>query len=244
MKVGVKAGSCWWCGAKASSREHKIKRSDLVRDFGKQFDEPLVRLSKGLESSVQGPGSTLLKFEANLCSNCNSARSQPFDRAYDSFTGYLAANQKHVLASRRIDLRSVYGNDWREATENLLRYLVKHAGCRLTQNDVRIPSSLVAYLDGSALPSDAFALEVEIRGDVAEMVPMGFTGGLGFGDLLVSSFDAARQPTVIESHLDYRWFRFAWAVGEGLGGYGLPFTNAIEHLPVRRVLPPGELQSR
>lgn len=203
-----------------------------------------MRLRAGHESSVQGPGSAILKFEANLCATCNGARSQPFDRAYDRLTNYLAEKQTHVLASRQIDLRSVFGQSWQPQTDNLLRYLVKHAGCRLAQNNIQIPASLVGFLGGAEPPNDALALEVEIRGDVAEMVSMGFTGGLGLGDLFVSSFDPAGLPAVVESNLDYRYFRFAWAVGEGLSGYPLPFKGAIERLPVRRNLPRGELQGQ
>ncbi|MFC5112013.1 hypothetical protein [Kibdelosporangium philippinense] len=29
------AGQCWWCGSVADTREHRYKRSDLIRDFGK-----------------------------------------------------------------------------------------------------------------------------------------------------------------------------------------------------------------
>jgi hypothetical protein len=32
--VELVQGSCWWCGAPADSREHKLKRSDLVREYG------------------------------------------------------------------------------------------------------------------------------------------------------------------------------------------------------------------
>jgi hypothetical protein len=28
-------GACWWCGSPADSREHKLKRSDLVREYGR-----------------------------------------------------------------------------------------------------------------------------------------------------------------------------------------------------------------
>jgi hypothetical protein len=33
--IELKPGRCWWCGAPADSREHKMKRSDIVREYGK-----------------------------------------------------------------------------------------------------------------------------------------------------------------------------------------------------------------
>jgi hypothetical protein len=237
-------GACWWCHTPADSREHKMKKSDLLREFGRPFDEAPVRLREERLETIQGPGSDLVKFEANLCAPCNNTRSQPFDYAYDQFVTYVAAHQRHILASRRIDLRTIFGSDWQAGGENTLRYLVKHIGCRLAQNQVEVPSSLRAFLDGGDAPDHELAVEIEIRGDIAEMSRSGMGGGLGMGDLLVTDFDEDRQATVIESHLDYRWLRLAWGVGEELSGYPLPFGAPLLQLALGRSLPPGELRKQ
>ena len=82
-------GKCSWCGAAATTREHRFKHSDLrrvatgsgVRDLGALFKKsdfyegPLRTLKRGDE----------VQWGVNLCAPCNNARSQPFDMAYDQF---------------------------------------------------------------------------------------------------------------------------------------------------------------
>lgn len=234
--------ACWWCGSPADSREHKLKKSDLVREFGRPFSERPLRVREGREETIQGPGSDLVKFSATLCAPCNNARSQPFDRAYDRFAAYLVERGRHILASRLIDLRAIYGHDWEKESCNLFRYLVKHIGCRLADNDVEVPGSLRCFLDGGPKPDADLALEIEIRSDIAEISRSGLAGGLGLGDVLLTDFDGNGHATVIESHFDYRWLRFAWGVGSELEGYPLPFGGPILRLPVARSLPAGELR--
>ena len=73
--------SCWICGAPADSREHKIKRSDLVREFGDgpyRDDDTLIHFMDGQDPrDLQGPNAKRLKYDPVLCGDCNSARSQP-----------------------------------------------------------------------------------------------------------------------------------------------------------------------
>jgi hypothetical protein len=145
--------NCWWCGAPADSREHKLKKTDLHREFGRPFRETPLRLREERVEVVQGPGSDLVKFTANLCARCNNTRSQAFDHAYDRFVAYVAANERHVVSSRRIDLRAAFGADWRVAAEDILRYLVKHVGCRLAQNEIEVPVALLDFLDGGGRPT-------------------------------------------------------------------------------------------
>jgi hypothetical protein len=54
------SGTCWWCRtAPADSREHKLKRSDLVRQFGRGPYPELVSSREGQLRPVQGPNSKL-----------------------------------------------------------------------------------------------------------------------------------------------------------------------------------------
>src|SRR5450755_1536950 len=105
--VDLVPGTCWWCRAPADSREHKFKRSDLIREHGAA---PYVG---GAELSIVGASGSIrarsnksrpLKFKPNLCQACNNARSQPFDRAYDQFVSWIFAHDREVLYSRSVDL--------------------------------------------------------------------------------------------------------------------------------------------
>lgn len=128
-------GVCWWCeSAPADSREHKLKRTDLVHQLGRgPYKEP-NSARDGRSRNIQGPNSALAKFKATMCERCNNQHSQPFDLAYDQFTGYIHENEKHVLASRSVDLRAVYEGSWQAGRDGLLRFMAKHVGCRLAEN--------------------------------------------------------------------------------------------------------------
>jgi hypothetical protein len=57
----------------------------------------------------------LAKFKATMCGQCNNQCGEPFDLAYDQFTANVHEHARHVLASRSVDLRAIYGRD-REPT--------------------------------------------------------------------------------------------------------------------------------
>jgi hypothetical protein len=181
---------------------------------------------------MQGPNSNLAKFRRSMCARCNNERSQPFDIAYDGFTAYLHDHERHVLASRSVDLRAVYGEDWKAGRDGLLRYMAKHIGCRLAENELEVPISIRGYLQGGPEPRAELALEFEIRADIARATRTDLAdGSMWLGDVYFSEFDEEGRPSVIESHYGYRWLRIAWGVGSGLGGYPWPFRAALQQLP-------------
>jgi hypothetical protein len=236
------SGACWWCGtAPADSREHKLKRSDLVRQFGPGPYRELTSTREGRDRNVQGPNSVLAKFKATMCAKCNNRRSQPFDLAYDQFTAYIHEHERHVLASRSVDLRAVYGRDWEPGRDGLLRYVTKHVGCRLAENSVEVPESIRRYLEGGPEPCSELALEFEIRADIAKMsTTILAEGSMWLGDVHFSELDGDGRALVIESHYGYRWLRVAWGVGSDLEGYPWPFRTPVQPLPHGSTEPRGE----
>ena len=165
----ITSGRCWWCGVGANSREHKFKRADVVREFGKG---PLrahggVVIQTGLRTNrVQGSNSALLKFAATLCQNCNNARSQSFDRAYDRFLDWLSSNEEAVLTEREINLRAIFGETWTDDVKDLGRYYVKHVGCMAAEctqaGSVHLGLDIVDYLEGSSRWPTSLAAEFYI----------------------------------------------------------------------------------
>jgi len=222
-------GTCWWCGNPANSREHRFKRSDLVTQFGTgSYLESggVVRGREGRLQEVQGPNAKAVKFAPSLCEACNTARSQPSDRAYEQFIAYVVASEDAILRSSAIDLRDVYGRDWRGGAIDFTRYIAKHAGCRLAEAGVAVPADLRFFLSGaSALPG--FRVGFEIREDILAMGAG--DQGLWLGDLQYLADDAG-GITWVGSFYGFRWLRIVWE-----HSYDLPAWRAARRrLALRR----------
>ncbi|MEU6745962.1 hypothetical protein ABZ914_07045 [Spirillospora sp. NPDC046719] len=147
-------GLCWWCGARADTREHKFKRTDLTRMWGDSdhlvWGGVIDRLVK-VRSARKSP---TVKFEANLCAQCNNARSQLFDYAYDKYAEYVWSNLNDLWGRQFIDMSTIYGSSWSTDVLNLARYFAKHIGCRMANDGYSVPPSIVAFLDGASKITD------------------------------------------------------------------------------------------
>jgi hypothetical protein len=142
---------CWICGDPSNSREHKIKKSDFVRRYGKvPFREigGMLHFKEGVSQLVQGPGSKILCYEPIICSNCNDNKSQSWDRAYEEFEKWLFENSSSILQRRFILFENVFGTEkYSSACPFLYKYLVKAFGCRLASANFDVPIDLVKLLD-------------------------------------------------------------------------------------------------
>jgi hypothetical protein len=229
----VEEGACWWCCAPADSREHKLKRSDIVREYG---DPPYTgqRTLTYFRSSpsgttkhdFSGPKSPVVKFAPSLCAHCNGARSQPFDRAWDLLGAHLADEEDAILASQALDLEAVYGDGWDEAAMDLARYVAKHMVCRIVQElppPARIDPALIAFLDGGAYPhwlSLDFCLDVGVRDmlRLTRSAPCPDRAAAEAGFLAMSSIFGVIHPETQQwsepqGGLHYRWLAIYWKAG-------------------------------
>ncbi|MGP3634642.1 hypothetical protein ACTU45_14925 [Streptomyces sp. 24-1644] len=147
------AGICWWCGDKANTREHKFKLSDLRR-MSTGSSEPLVWGDDKTLANIRSlRKSDRVKFSPNLCSNCNNARSQKFDYAYEKFSDYVWSRRGSLWRSRFMDMGEIYGDEWQGESLDLARYIVKHAGCRIADDGFAVPNGFGEFLDGGELLS-------------------------------------------------------------------------------------------
>jgi hypothetical protein len=163
-------GRCWWCGVVADSREHKHRKSDLIREFGSgpyRGDSAVVRGFDGALRQVQGPDASEVKFPRVQCARCNNARSQPFDLAYDVLAAFIADHEDSILNARQFRFSDVYGSGWRLGKDNLTKYYMKHLGCRLAEAGVKVERPIMDYLYGKAAELIGLELRYEIRGDIA-----------------------------------------------------------------------------
>ena len=228
-------GVCPWCGGPAGSSEHRHKRTDVVREFGRgpYAGSDAVVIGRGggsagpvREIDVQGPGSKQLTWRDNLCARCNNERSQPYDNAQTRFHEFIAANEATILRTRSFSLSEVYGSRWRDERDNLLRYYVKHVVCRVAAAGVLVTPDLTRYLDGGPSPR-SLEFTAEIRKDI---VAVGACG-LWLGDLWHMADQHTGELTEVTSFTGYRWFRLSWVYDERIGTFAHPFGGEV--VPLR-----------
>ncbi|MCW3767339.1 MULTISPECIES: hypothetical protein [Paenarthrobacter] len=142
-------GTCWWCGAVADSREHKYKRTDLARLQG---DGPNLVWGgdEGRLHNIQSiRKSPAVRFEMDLCRRCNDTRSQPFDRAYDTYSAYIWENADSLWGAPGLDMKAIFGIDWERKQLDLGRYFAKHFASRMVLDGLPVPAGLLEFLNGA-----------------------------------------------------------------------------------------------
>jgi len=147
------SGRCWWCGATANTHEHKYKQTDLRRmwsEDGLLWGGDPDRLHQ--VRSIKKSG--VVRFGQTLCSRCNGARSQPFDRAYDKFAEYAASHGRSLWKQKSLDMEGVFGSSWELDELDLARYYGKHFGCRMVDEGFAPPRGLIEFLDGATSALD------------------------------------------------------------------------------------------
>lgn len=216
---------CWWCGDLATTEEHRIKAATLRRVA--RLDDGTITPSNVFKSSSDYQGSlrslnkgSQVRWRKNLCSNCNSSKSQPFDRAYDAFEAFLVGHFDLISTWERLDWRSIFGSDWQEGAQNLARYFGKQLGCLMATYQLQVPKELIDFLNGAdRCPPTGFRLFINPRAvDAhAKMCDDGFEYGLsGFVGLLDT--DAYQTDGVFSGidygyHIGYLWFIAQWRAG-------------------------------
>jgi hypothetical protein len=171
-------GQCWICGACADSREHRFKRTDLARSASTwdKDDQPFFAGADGVRR-LQGPKSDLVKFDKKLCQACNTARSQPWDHAYEKFSAWAHAQGHNLLTEDHIDFTAVYGATATAASLNLLRYFAKLLGCRIVDSGNPVPAGLqLVFTVGDTRP---FAVSFAANGTSLGGLPIRGGGVLG-----------------------------------------------------------------
>ncbi|MHC3390508.1 hypothetical protein ACLQ2E_13710 [Streptomyces lavendulocolor] len=207
-------GLCWWCGNPADSREHRYKKTDVVRSFGAgPWSDPVVRVrsGSGYEDRIQGPDSNKLKFNKVLCASCNNTKSQPFDRAYETFAHYLHENEDTIIQTGKVRLSDIYGRYWRERRGELAKYLVKNICCRLAKDGIRTPTTVIDYMNGASHKVAHIRLVMNINMAKYELhqhmesAHGSDDGSLWLGDH-ATIFNADGSAIGTYSHFGFDWF--------------------------------------
>lgn len=176
---------CWICQQNpADSREHKFKASDLRRAFGRGpwvgDSRPVHGVANEQLRDVQGPRQESMTFGAVICEACNTATSQPWDRAYDAFFDWVLRNRAAVGRHRTLDFAAIYKEGWEKAQLNLFRYFTKHLGCNIARTEAPVPDDLREVLHRAPFRT---ALRVTFHVQEDLLAAPGLDDGLFLGGL-------------------------------------------------------------
>ena len=133
------------CGSEANSAEHKFKKADIVRAYGRgpySGTHRPMHVRTGKLTEIQGPNSRTIKYATILCDTCNTTSTQPYDTAYDHFIEWVLENESTVLLRRFINFADVFGADFPKHQLNLYKYFAKSFGCRLVEANQVVPDDV------------------------------------------------------------------------------------------------------
>lgn len=121
---------CWICGNPATTREHKAKRSDLRAVFGTATQaNPLhYRDDKGIRRKIGSLDAKLTKFPDKICEHCNSARTQPHDRAWQTLSEALRTRKPKLVPGMNVRANRIFRYDTGRQMLNMYLFFIKQFG--------------------------------------------------------------------------------------------------------------------
>lgn len=127
---------CWICKAnKADSGEHKTKRSDLLAVLGKPSQQNPF-FYHDMEKPNRAVGSldaAILKNPIRICAHCNSARTQPHDRAWERMSDLLRSRRPPLKVGGFVRGNRIFPHSTRLEMRNVHLYFVKLFGCMVAE---------------------------------------------------------------------------------------------------------------
>lgn len=145
---------CWICGNEGTTGEHIIKSSDLKSQFGTVSQDFPLYFHRGRQKNI--PVGSLkakrLKSKALICNHCNSALTQPYDRAWEKLSQYLNENFQEILLKGVVNLSKVFPGEIKVSMLNVHLFFVKAFGCKVVESGAPLPVNEFskALIDGKS----------------------------------------------------------------------------------------------
>ena len=140
---------CWICNRnEANSGEHKTKRSDLLAVLGEPTQEEpfyfhdLERRNRPVKSL----DAKILKAPTRICTECNTTRTQPHDRAWERMSDRLRAWRLKI--GQRVRANRIFPHDTRREMTNVHLFFLKLFGCMLCEakaNGHEVPIDITPF---------------------------------------------------------------------------------------------------
>jgi len=158
--------TCWICGKEATTREHRVKASDLRAIFGVVTQQtPLYTKRNGKVRILQSEKSDFAKYSAKICHHCNTTKTQKYDEAWSEFSSYLLKNQSIIGSCKTLNAGKIFSGDFNKGLLYCHLYLLKVFGCKII--DDRVPFDLSGFsqciLSGRAHPDLYFSVDKKIK---------------------------------------------------------------------------------
>lgn len=167
---------CWICGGIATTGEHRIKHSDLKDLYPAITPEsPLYYRRDGIQKRpIRSLKSDHLKFDALLCTRCNNARTQTYDKAWETLSKYLLTNWNEILKVNKIDLHKVFPNKTIENMIAVQLFFVKIFGTKIVEScaPIDVSSFSKSILENREHPNIYMSFrdsEIEVKGNYCSL---------------------------------------------------------------------------
>jgi hypothetical protein len=134
---------CWICGNPANSGEHRAKASDLKMLFPEisQRSPIYTKNRQGKIISIGSLKSDKLKWDAKICHECNTSRTQRYDLAWQKLSAYLQKESKLPKEQRpkeKIRLKNVFPGSINSSMLDVHLFFVKMFGCIIAEHNIPI----------------------------------------------------------------------------------------------------------
>ncbi len=129
---------CWICGVEGTSREHLTKASDLksLRFQATQLAPMYYHTKAQKNVPIKSGNSDRLKSrKKSLCSRCNGATTQPFDRAWEKLQEMLSTVVAQQPLPSFISVKSAFGSILKRQRVAVQLFFLKHLVIRLIDED-------------------------------------------------------------------------------------------------------------
>jgi hypothetical protein len=156
---------CWICNEhEANSGEHKTKRSDLLAVLGKptQAEPFYYHDMERPNRPVRSLDAKILKAPIRICTECNTARTQPHDRAWENMSDWLRARRLKV--GQRVRANRIFTHNTRREMTNVHLFFLKLFGCMLCEakaNGYDLPIDIAPF--SQAIMSNGTHPEVHLQ---------------------------------------------------------------------------------
>jgi hypothetical protein len=156
--------NCWICGEDGKTGEHLVKASDLKFLFGNITQMKPIYFFKSNKSPrrLQSINTNFVKSKAKICAQCNGAKTQPFDKDWQTLSEYIQKNYAQLRSNKNIKLKNVFPGRVAEAMLNVHLYFCKLFGCRATSEEIPIDIASFADAIKSVKPNDKLYIRFEV----------------------------------------------------------------------------------